>query len=76
MLLAPDLQNFMSATLLGAPDFKQLRDLMQKPSLTLAMSFSDDPDLGASADRFSGETAVVFPGDHASDEPQSAMLQQ
>ena len=69
MLLAPDLQNFMSATLLGAPDFKQLRDLMQKPSLTLAMSFSDDPDLGASADRIQRRDCGGFPGDHASDDP-------
>jgi len=75
MWMAPDLQNFMSTTLLGAPDFKQLRNLMEKPNLTLAMSFSDDPDLGAGADRFSGETAVVFLAT-VPVTTQSAMLQQ
>jgi uncharacterized protein YcbK (DUF882 family) len=76
ILFAPDLQNYMNATLLGAPDFKQLRDLMQKPHATLATSFSDDPLQGATADRFSGDSAVVFLATVRTAKSQSAMLKQ
>jgi uncharacterized protein YcbK (DUF882 family) len=75
MMMAPDLQYYMSATLLGKPDFKQLRNLMQKPAMALAMSFGDDPMLGMTADRFSGDTAVVFLAT-VPVTTQSAMLQQ
>jgi hypothetical protein len=75
IMLAPDLQYFMSATLLGAPDFKQLRHLMQKPTLALAMSFSDDPLVGMSSDHFSGDNAVVFLAT-VPVTTQAAMLQQ
>jgi hypothetical protein len=75
IMMAPDLQNYMSTTLLGAPDFKQLRHLMQKPTLTLAMSFTDDPLDVASTDHFTGETAVVFLATVPAT-TQAAMLQQ
>jgi uncharacterized protein YcbK (DUF882 family) len=76
ILFAPDLQNYMNVTLLGAQDFKQLRDLMQKPQATLATSFSDDPLQGATADRFSGDSAVVFLATVRTAKSQSAMLKQ
>ena len=76
ILFAPDLQNYMNVTLLGAQDFKQLRDLMQKPQATLATSFSDDPLQGATADRFSGDRAVVFLATVRTAKSQSAMLKQ
>jgi hypothetical protein len=76
ILFAPDLQNYMNATLLGAPDFKQLRELMRKPQAMLATSFSDDPLLGATADRFSGDSAVVFLATVHMAKSQSAMLKQ
>jgi uncharacterized protein YcbK (DUF882 family) len=76
ILFAPDLQNYMNVTLLGAQDFKQLRDLMQKPQATLATSFSDDPLQGATADRFSGDHAVVFLATVRTAKSQSAMLKQ
>jgi hypothetical protein len=59
VMLAPNLQHYLSATLIGAPDPKELRALMQKPSNALAMSFSDDPMLGILPDQFTGE-AVIF----------------
>ncbi|MEA2994960.1 MAG: hypothetical protein QOG74_509 [Alphaproteobacteria bacterium] len=59
LVLAPDLQNYMTATLLGEADPLALRPLMQKPDAVVMMTFSDDPHLGMTADRFSGE-AVVF----------------
>jgi uncharacterized protein YcbK (DUF882 family) len=76
ILFAPDLQNYMNATLLGAQDFKQLRELMRKPQATLATSFSDDPLQGATADRFSGDSAVVFLATVHMTKSQSAMLKQ
>jgi uncharacterized protein YcbK (DUF882 family) len=74
ILFAPDLQNYMNATLLGSPDFKQLRELMRKPHATLATSFSDDPLQGATADRFSGDRAIVFFATVQTAKSQSAML--
>jgi hypothetical protein len=59
MILAPSLSDSMTATLYGEPDFTELRALMNKPTTSVAMSFSSDPYPGISADRFSGE-AVVF----------------
>ena len=76
ILFAPDLQNYMNATLLGAPDFKQLRELMRKPQSALATSFSDDPLQGATADRFSGDSAVVFLATVHMTKSQSAMLKK
>src|SRR5262249_22010762 len=75
IMMAPDLHNYMSTTLLGAPDFKQLRDLMQKPTLTLAMSFTDDSLDVAGTDHFTGETAVVFLATMPTT-TQAAMLQR
>ncbi|MGZ3410590.1 MAG: DUF882 domain-containing protein [Xanthobacteraceae bacterium] len=59
VMLAPDLQHYLSATLIGTTDPKELRPLMQKPKTALVMSFSDDPMSGMLPDQFSGE-AVVF----------------
>ncbi len=49
----------MTATQIGAVDPRPLHELLQKPSLSLVMTFSADPHLGMVADRFSG-SAVVF----------------
>jgi uncharacterized protein YcbK (DUF882 family) len=59
LVLAPDLQNYMTVTLLGAPDPRELRPLMEKPSAIVMMTFSENPHLGMTMDRFSG-SAVVF----------------
>ena len=59
MILAPSLADSMTATLYGEPDFTELRALMNKPTTSVAMSFTNDPYPGITADSFSGE-AVVF----------------
>ena len=59
LVLAPDLQNYMTVTLFGAPDPRELLPLMEKPSAIVMMTFSDNPHLGMTIDRFSG-SAVVF----------------
>ncbi len=76
ILFAPDLQNYMNVTLLGAPDFKELHELIRKPNVTLAMSFSDGPLQGTSPDRFSGDSVVVSLTTVQIRKTQSAMLKQ
>lgn len=60
IVLAPDLQYFMSTTTIGVQDPKELRPLMRKPSSALAMTFSADPSGGIVTDHFSGDAAIVF----------------
>ena len=57
--MTPSLQGFMSTTLLGTPNFRELRPLFRKPATALVMTFSTDPHLGMTAEKFSG-SAVVF----------------
>jgi uncharacterized protein YcbK (DUF882 family) len=58
-VMAPDLQNFMNTAVLGAFDSRGLGTFMKKPVSSVMMSFSDDPDRGLAAGRFTGN-AVVF----------------
>jgi uncharacterized protein YcbK (DUF882 family) len=58
-IMAPDLQNFMNTAVLGAFDSRGLGTFMKKPAASVMMSFSDDPDRGLAAGRFTGN-AVVF----------------
>jgi uncharacterized protein YcbK (DUF882 family) len=59
MIVSPNAKDFMSTSLLGAPDFRELAQHLQSPDAAVMMTFSDDPHLGMSADRFQGH-AVVF----------------
>jgi uncharacterized protein YcbK (DUF882 family) len=59
IMVTPDAQRFMSTTLFGMPDFRNLRPLMQKPASAVMMTFSQDPNPGLETSRFTG-TAVVF----------------
>jgi uncharacterized protein YcbK (DUF882 family) len=58
-MLTPSFSAYMTVTRLGAVDMRPLKELLYKPSLSVAMMFSADPQLGMVADRFSGP-AVVF----------------
>jgi uncharacterized protein YcbK (DUF882 family) len=59
MIITPSAQGFMSTSLLGAPDFRNLSPYLRKPHQSVMMTFSDDPYLGMSEDKFSG-AAVIF----------------
>ena len=59
LVLAPNLQEFMTAMALGPPDMRELQPLMVKPESVVAMKFGDDPNHGMATDHFSG-SAVVF----------------
>src|SRR5262249_20775753 len=59
MIVSPSAQNFMRTTLYGVPDYRNLRPQMQKPVASVMMTFSDDPHLGITSEKFVG-SAVVF----------------
>jgi uncharacterized protein YcbK (DUF882 family) len=59
VLLAPSISGSLTTTPLGAPHMRPLVDLLYKPAQALAMTFSADPYLGMTTDRFDGR-AVVF----------------
>jgi hypothetical protein len=59
VMLAPSVQRSMSTGLFGAPDFRDLSSFMQKPQASVMMTFSVDPHLGMTAERFAGY-AVFF----------------
>ena len=59
MILSPSAQGFMSTSLLGAADYRNLGGYLQKPTASVMMTFSDDPHLGMTPERFNGH-AVVF----------------
>ena len=59
MIVSPSAQGFMRTTLLGATDFRNLGPYMQKPGATVMMTFTADPHLGMTCEKFAG-SAVVF----------------
>jgi uncharacterized protein YcbK (DUF882 family) len=59
LVLAPNLQNYLTATAFEAPDPMSLRPLMVKPDSVVVMTFCNDPHLGMTSERFAG-SAVVF----------------
>jgi len=58
-MLTPSFSAYMTATRLGAVDLRPLQELLYKPLMSIAMTFSADPHLGMAANRFDGP-AVVF----------------
>ena len=59
LILAPSIRSTMTVTTFGAPDFTTLHAFFQKPASSVMMTFSADPHLGMTSDRFTG-SAVVF----------------
>jgi uncharacterized protein YcbK (DUF882 family) len=58
MMLAPSASRAMSVTVMGDSDMTAMRAFFVKPASAVAMSFSDDPLLGMSADHFSGSATT------------------
>jgi uncharacterized protein YcbK (DUF882 family) len=58
-MVTPSFNSYMTATRLGAVDMRALQELLHKPFMSVAMTFSTDPQQGLVATRFSGP-AVVF----------------
>jgi len=59
LVVAPNLQEFMTSVRLGQPDMRDLQPLMEKPATVVIMSFGEDPNPGMTTNRFTG-SAVVF----------------
>jgi uncharacterized protein YcbK (DUF882 family) len=60
MILAPSASTSMSATVLGDADMTIMRAYFVKPQAIVAMTFSDDPQLGITCDRFSGSATATL----------------
>ena len=59
-MLTPSVSHSMTAARIGpSSDMRLLQELLHKPSMSVAMTFSTDPQLGLTATRFDGP-AVVF----------------
>jgi hypothetical protein len=58
MILAPSASTSMSATVLGDTDMTLMRAHFVKPQAAIAMSFSDDPQMGLVCDRFTGSATA------------------
>jgi uncharacterized protein YcbK (DUF882 family) len=54
MILSPSASTSMSVSAMGDPDLTLMRSYFVKPVTAVAMSFSDDPQLGLVCDQFTG----------------------
>jgi uncharacterized protein YcbK (DUF882 family) len=59
LVIAPNLKSYMTVTSFETPDFRELRPMMEKPTLFVKMTFSTEPNTDLPSDHFSG-SAVVF----------------
>jgi hypothetical protein len=59
MIVSPSAQSFMRTTVYGVQDFRTLSPYLLKPATAVATTFTDDPHLGMSTEKFAG-TAVAF----------------
>jgi uncharacterized protein YcbK (DUF882 family) len=58
VMLAPSASNAMSTTVLGDTDMTMMRRFFVKPQAAIAMTFSDDPMMGMTTDRFTGSATA------------------
>jgi uncharacterized protein YcbK (DUF882 family) len=60
VMLAPSATNAMLTTVLGDTDMTIMRAYFVKPQAAIAMTFSDDPMMGMTCDRFTGSATAVL----------------
>ena len=58
VMLAPSASRSMLTTVLGDTDMTLMQAYFAKPQAVVAMSFSDDPQMGLQSDRFTGSVAT------------------
>ena len=58
LMLAPSASSSMLTTVLGDTDMTLMRSFFVKPQTTVAMSFSNDPQMGLQCDHFSGSVTA------------------
>jgi uncharacterized protein YcbK (DUF882 family) len=61
VMLAPSASNAMSTTVLGDTEMTQMRRHFVKPQAAIAMTFSEDPMMGMTSDRFTGSATAQLP---------------
>jgi len=61
VMLAPSASSAMSTTVLGDTEMTQMRAYFVKPQAAVAMTFSDDPMMGMTSDRFTGSATTQLP---------------
>ena len=61
VMLAPSATNAMLTTVLGDTDLSLMRGYFVKPQVAVNMTFSDDPLMGMSSDRFTGSVTATLP---------------
>jgi uncharacterized protein YcbK (DUF882 family) len=61
VMLAPSASNAMSTTVLGDTEMTQMRTHFVKPQAAIAMTFSEDPMMGVTCDRFTGSATAQLP---------------
>ena len=61
VMLAPSASSAMSTTVLGDTEMTQMRSHFVKPPAAIAMTFSEDPMMGMTCDRFTGSATVQLP---------------
>lgn len=61
VMLAPSASSAMSTTVFGDTEMTQMRAYFVKPQAAIAMTFSDDPMMGMSCDRFTGSATAQLP---------------
>lgn len=60
MILAPSASRSLSAAILGDQDMTVMRTHFVKPKTSLAMTFTDDPQMGIICERFTGSATVML----------------
>ena len=60
MILAPSASRSLSAAILGDQDMTVMRTHFVKPKMSLAMTFTDDPQMGIICERFTGSATVML----------------
>src|SRR6185437_6722974 len=58
LMLAPSASSSMFTTVFGDTDMTLMRRFFVKPQTTVAMSFSNDPQMGLQCNRFSGSVTA------------------
>jgi uncharacterized protein YcbK (DUF882 family) len=61
VMLAPSASHAMSTTVLGDTEMTQMRRHFVKPQAVIAMTFSEDPLMGITCDRFTGSATAQLP---------------
>jgi uncharacterized protein YcbK (DUF882 family) len=61
VMLAPSASSAMSTTVLGDTEMTQMRSYFVKPQAAIAMTFSEDPMMGMTSDRFTGSATAQLP---------------